>query len=374
MCTSGWRMAPMSVTRCCGATRLVGGHRCPRMSARRETWPVKQSRSGITRQFRLSLGIGVAVSILLTSVGAGVGTALGATNGNHALAASHGSKAASAPPLCLPSAVQISATTAGDLFNPEQPVVMTSSITNTSHTPCSVWLGLDPGFSPSFTVTNSKGDVVWDRCWIHDTPGACFMILVAHRLAPGASYSKTVTWDQRSAPDGQRPVPVPHGTYQFTTHYQYIAGNPSVAFKLGVTHPAECSGTAVSITASTNRRSYTPGEPVLMATSITNISTESCSAVLGLDPGYSPSFIVTNSAHKIVWDRCWIDDQPGACFEILVTYPLSPGQSFTEKAAWDQLSGTQTSPPVQVPPGTYRLTCRYFQGVATTTFQLRQAS
>jgi hypothetical protein len=128
---------------------------------------------------------------------------------------------------------------------------------------------------------------------------------------------------------------------------------------------------AFSVT--TNRRSYAPGQEVVMTTTATNVSGSPCSAVVGRDRGYSPSFLVTSSKGETVWDRCWVDDQPGACFDILVTYPLSRGQSFIETARWDQLSGGPSTVPRQVPPGRYDETSDYFQGSASTNFVLRPA-
>ena len=123
---------------------------------------------------------------------------------------------------------------------------------------------------------------MWDRCVSHDTPGACFTVLVVRRFDPGAVYSKQVIWDQRSAPDGSKSVPVPAGTYRFTTDHQYIAGSPSVAFKLGVTKtpPPECASSALASSITTNRRSYAPGQEVVMRTSATNVSGSPCSAVV----------------------------------------------------------------------------------------------
>jgi hypothetical protein len=136
------------------------------------------------------------------------------------------------PALCASSAVQVAATTNHTRYSAGQRVKMTSTITNVSSTPCSVWLGLDPGFSPSFTVVNAKHHEVWDRCWFHDQPGGCFEILYQHRLAPGASYRTSAKWDQGSGTSSRPPHQVPPGSYTAETYYQYIGG-ATVRFRIG---------------------------------------------------------------------------------------------------------------------------------------------
>lgn len=134
------------------------------------------------------------------------------------------SPAAGKPALCGASAVRVGAETNHSRYRPGQLVKMTSTITNVSSTPCSVWLGLDPGFSPSFIVVNAKHNEVWDRCWNHDQPGGCFEILYQHRLNPGRSYHTTATWDQGSGTSARPPHQVPAGSYTVETYYQYIGG------------------------------------------------------------------------------------------------------------------------------------------------------
>ncbi len=128
------------------------------------------------------------------------------------------------PALCAASAVHVTASTDRPSYAPGQLVRMTSTITNVSATPCSAWLGLDPGFSPSFIVVNSHKNEVWDRCWVDDHPGACFEILYQHRLNPGRSYHTVAVWDQGSAMGTQPPQRVHPGTYTCLTYYQYISG------------------------------------------------------------------------------------------------------------------------------------------------------
>jgi len=131
---------------------------------------------------------------------------------------------AAKPALCAASAVEITATTNRSSYAPGQLVMLKSSITNVSQTPCSVWLGLDPGFSPIFVVANAKGKEVWDRCWVDDQPGACFEILYQHRLNPGRSYHTVAQWDQGSGTASRPPRRVRPGTYTYFTYFGYIAG------------------------------------------------------------------------------------------------------------------------------------------------------
>lgn len=128
--------------------------------------------------------------------------------------------------------MKISATTNGTTFSPGQTVKLTSTITNISKTPCSAWLGLDPGFSPSFTVLNAHKKEVWDRCWVNDQPGACFEILYQRRLNPGRSYRAVAKWDQGSTRGSRPPRRVHPGRYTFWTHFQNIPGVAKVRFAI----------------------------------------------------------------------------------------------------------------------------------------------
>lgn len=159
-------------------------------------------------------GAAVAVSSagLVTLAGAGSASMAGAS-----------SRVVATPdkpaPPCSSSDVVIAAKTNHKAYPPGETVVMTSSIKNVSSGPCSIYLGLDPGYSPVFNVTNAQGKTVWDRCWLNDEPGACFEIVKSHNLQPGHTYKQTASWDQRSGPDGGPVVQVPQGVYTFTTAY-----------------------------------------------------------------------------------------------------------------------------------------------------------
>jgi hypothetical protein len=136
------------------------------------------------------------------------------------------------PALCAASAVRVAATTNRHAYGPDRLVRLTSTITNVSKTACSVWLGLDPGFSPAFLVANTKRTEVWDRCWVDDHPGACFEILYQHRLDPGHSYHADAVWDQGTATGTQPPQRVRPGPYIFVTFFQNIAHTAKVRFTI----------------------------------------------------------------------------------------------------------------------------------------------
>jgi hypothetical protein len=109
---------------------------------------------------------------------------------------------------------------------------MISSITNVSGAACTIYLGAVPGWSPTFTVTNVAGEVVWDRCWVNDQPGACATVLLSHRLGPGQHFRQQATWDERSGPDGQPPRQVPQGEYTFSTEFRYVTGIVKTTFDI----------------------------------------------------------------------------------------------------------------------------------------------
>ena len=105
-------------------------------------------------------------------------------------------------------------------------VVMTSSVRNASTKTCAVEVGPT---SPSLTVTDSKGVVVWNNCFTKDRPGVCSLSLESHALKPGATYAKTFAWDQRSSPPPPR---VPRGTYTLTARFNVVSGNHKTKFYL----------------------------------------------------------------------------------------------------------------------------------------------
>ncbi len=134
-----------------------------------------------------------------------------------------------AVPLCSNPDVTEVVSTSQQSYGPGIMVVINALIRNTSEEVCSVAVGPT---SPSITVTNSKGNVVWSNCYVDDQPGACALSLVAQTLNPGTSYARTVAWDQHS---GQTPARVPTGRYQLTSQFSGVAGNHATGFQLTAT-------------------------------------------------------------------------------------------------------------------------------------------
>lgn len=149
-------------------------------------------------------------------------------------------------PTCATPDLREVVSTSQQSYAPLMMVVMKSSVRNSSSEICGV--GVGPS-SPSLIVTNSKGVVVWNNCYSNDRPGACALYLVAQTLKPGATYAKTVAWDQRS---GQPPARVPTGTYQLTAHFSGIAGNDTTRFQL----TTSASPRWITVTQADSGRSY----------------------------------------------------------------------------------------------------------------------
>jgi len=129
-------------------------------------------------------------------------------------------------PNCSTSDVKERVSTNKRTYGPGKMVMMTSSVRNASAKTCKVEIGPT---SPSLTVTNSKGDVVWNNCFANDRPGVCSLSLESHSLKPGATFARTFEWDQRSSPPSAR---VPAGTYRLTARFSGVSGNHKKKFQL----------------------------------------------------------------------------------------------------------------------------------------------
>ena len=176
---------------------------------------ILHATSNRSRSFVRAVGV-AGIALVLGTLAGTVGVAAFASGTGRGAAARNATAE-----LCAPSAVREVASTNRPSYGPGSIVKMTSSIRNKSKNTCSALVGPT---SPSFTVTNSRGVEVWNNCYADDLPGACPQYLIARNLKPGATYSKTVEWDQRS---GKPPTRVPTGVYELTTHFSGIAGNHS---------------------------------------------------------------------------------------------------------------------------------------------------
>ena len=159
---------------------------------------------------------------LVGSIWLGVGQAAAAGLRRSNVRASFAAKAAP----CKPTAVSMTVSTNRATYGPGAIVSMTASVKNKTSRTCSLVIGPT---SPSFTVTNSSGASVWDNCDVHDQPGSCALYLIVRDLKPGATYARTVGWDQRSGSPSRR---VPAGKYTFTIRFVRPRGARSARFAL----------------------------------------------------------------------------------------------------------------------------------------------
>jgi hypothetical protein len=114
---------------------------------------------------------------------------------------------------CRVSQVRESLSLSGESYAPGTSVTITVSIHNLSSKSCGVAVGPT---SPSLSIRNAKGVVVWNNCYVGDQPGACAMFLTLHVLKPKTSYSFNRTWNQRAEPNSKF---VARGTYELTSNF-----------------------------------------------------------------------------------------------------------------------------------------------------------
>ncbi len=139
------------------------------------------------------------------------GTALSGAS----IARAQGSRAVTS---CRTSQVRETLKTSARSYPVDATVKMTLTIHNESTVACTVAIGPT---SPSLTVINAKGVVVWNNCYAHDRPGACAQFMMLHIMSAQGSYTFSKTWNQRS---GSVSHFVPRGTYTLTSNY-YEAGS-----------------------------------------------------------------------------------------------------------------------------------------------------
>lgn len=193
-----------------------------------------------TRALARELGA-VGIVLLLVIVGGGVSVAANAPRDGVA----HVGARATSVPCASPTASETATTNQKD-YGPGSVVTMTASIHNTSTKTCSTAVGPT---SPSIVVDNSSGVEVWSSCGGAGKFHACALYLIDETLQPGATYTKTSTWNQRSGTTGKR---VPVGTYVMTAHFNGITGQASTKFNLTATTPPRI----IHVTESDSGHSY----------------------------------------------------------------------------------------------------------------------
>lgn len=147
---------------------------------------------------------------------------------------------------CSNAQVRAVITTSQPSYGPGVMVVMRSSVRNVSNVSCSVATGPT---SPSLSVTNSKGVVEWSNCDVRDRPETCSPHLVAHTLAPGATYERTFAWNQLANLPLAR---VAAGTYQLRAKFIGVAGRRVTSFRLTGSAPTG----SITVTLADSGRSF----------------------------------------------------------------------------------------------------------------------
>jgi hypothetical protein len=174
-----------------------------------------------------------------------------------------GAKASAVSCTSLP--VSETATTNEKNYGPGSIVSLTASIHNPSTQACSMAIGAT---SPSLIVDNASGVEVWSNCGGAGEFHACALYLMLETLRPGATYTKTDTWDQSSGASGAR---APTGVYQLTVHFSGFAGQASTKFNLTALTPSR--SVAVTPADSGRRFSLTRGVRLVVQLSSPTIYT-----------------------------------------------------------------------------------------------------
>lgn len=120
---------------------------------------------------------------------------------------------------------------------------------------------------------------------------------------------------------------------------------------------ASCTNAQLRTAASTNRPTYPTSATVHVRAVITNVSTHSCSVVVG---GTSPTFTIYNPAGVAQWSYCSSLVQPEMCPQYLRVVNLAPKASYSTTNSWAMATATNSNPPAA---GLYRLHV-VFSGVA----------
>ncbi len=127
---------------------------------------------------------------------------------------------------CSLTQIKLIVSTDQPQYGPGAIVKMTASMRNTSPRSCTIAMGPS---SPTFTVLNSHGVVVWSRCGVNSGLAACPQFLALRTLAPGVVVRVGATWDQRSGTPLRRVAP---GTYR--ARARFARGTLSASTPFGI--------------------------------------------------------------------------------------------------------------------------------------------
>ncbi len=201
-----------------------------------------KGRPSPTRARVLTRELGVVAIALVLTMGGIVVSVAAYASGN---AVAHlGAKASAVS--CTSLRVSERATTDEKSYGPGSIVRLSASIHNSSTKACSMAIG---AISPSLIVDNANGVEVWSNCGGAGEFHACALYLMLETIQPGATYTKTYTWDQRSGASGAR---APTGVYKLTVHFSGLAGQASTKFNLTALTPPR----TIDVTQADSGRSF----------------------------------------------------------------------------------------------------------------------
>ena len=128
-------------------------------------------------------------------------------------------------PTCASQSITESLTLSAKSYRPGTTVVMTLSAHNEGTVACNISVGPT---SPSFSISNTRGALLWNNCYANDRPGACAMYVALQPLAPGATFTRSEVWNERSGPGRPR---APDGVYRLRVGFE-VVGSVSAIFRL----------------------------------------------------------------------------------------------------------------------------------------------
>jgi hypothetical protein len=127
---------------------------------------------------------------------------------------------------CRPSDLRESLSTNAKSFASGSTVIMRLALRNVSARSCTIAVGPT---SPSLSILNSRGTVIWNNCYSGDQPGACAMFLMLRTIQPTKSYALAKSWNQRT---GKLNNFAARGNYVVTSNVSGLRTERKVAFNL----------------------------------------------------------------------------------------------------------------------------------------------